>query len=123
MLDTSVAIHLRDGDGGVRDRILTLNSTPVLSIITQIELEGGVVGADATIRRQRLDRMFAVMPILPFVADDVERYRAIIATKGFSRRKTMDRLIAAQAIRANATLVTLNGDDFRDIPGLTLLEW
>lgn len=123
MLDTSVAIHLRDGDAGIRDKIVELDGSPLLSIITQIELEGGITGIDAAIRRERLDRMLAVMPVLPFGPDDVERYRAIIEVMGFSRRKTMDRLIAAQAIRSNATLVTLNGDDFREIPGLALQEW
>ncbi|HAJ03147.1 MAG TPA: VapC toxin family PIN domain ribonuclease, partial [Brevundimonas sp.] len=34
-----------------------------------------------------------------------------------------DRMIAAQAIVAGATLATLNPADFRDIPGLSLLEW
>jgi tRNA(fMet)-specific endonuclease VapC len=42
---------------------------------------------------------------------------------GYSRRKVLDRMIAAQALVDEATLVTRNGDDFRDIPGLTLLEW
>jgi len=32
-------------------------------------------------------------------------------------------MIAAQTIVIGATLVTLNGANFRDIPGLKLLEW
>jgi tRNA(fMet)-specific endonuclease VapC len=32
-------------------------------------------------------------------------------------------MIAAQAIAHQATLVTRNGDDFRDVPGLAMLEW
>ena len=123
MLDTSVAIHLRDGDAGVRDHVLGLDETPVLSIITQVELEGGVTGPDAALRRQRLDALFAILEVLPFQAADAAIYRAIISSVGFSRRKTMDRLIAAQAISIGAALATMNGDDFRDIPHLTLLEW
>ena len=56
-------------------------------------------------------------------AAEAQAYRKIVETCGFSRRKVLDRMIAAQAITAGATLVTRNGDDFRDIPNLILLEW
>lgn len=36
---------------------------------------------------------------------------------------TLDRLIAAQAIARDATLITRNGKDFRRIEGLRLVEW
>jgi len=32
-------------------------------------------------------------------------------------------MIAAQALVHKATLVTQNPNDFRDVPGLTLLAW
>jgi len=47
----------------------------------------------------------------------------IISTIGFSRSRINDRMIAAKALIANATLPTMNGDDFRDIPGLKLDVW
>ena len=48
-------------------------------------------------------------------------YGQIVAQIGYSRRKVIDRMIAAQAIVIGATLVTLNPDDFSDIPDLNLL--
>ena len=42
---------------------------------------------------------------------------------GYSRRRILDRMIAAQALVHRATLVTTNAGDFRDVPGLELLEW
>ena len=47
-------------------------------------------------------------------------YRNIVATVGHSRRKTLDRMIAASALVHRLTLVTSNGVDFADIPGLEL---
>ena len=48
---------------------------------------------------------------------------AIIAHSGYSRRKLLDRMIAAQAIIHHAVLVTMNPDVFADIVGLRVLTW
>ena len=50
-------------------------------------------------------------------------YAAILAEAGYSRRKMLDRMIAAQALAHRATLITMNAQDFSDIPGLDLLDW
>lgn len=125
MLDTNVAIHLRDGDETIDARIDALDPPLLLSVISRIELEADLGRPDpnAEDRRVRLDALLEAVPALPFGHAEAETYRAIIQACGFSRRKAMDRMIAAQAIAAGATLVTRNGSDFRDIPGLRLLEW
>jgi predicted nucleic acid-binding protein len=125
VLDTSVAIHLRDGDPVVTERIAALNGAILLSIISRVELEGGVYRepSRASIRRSRLDAMLRVLPVLDFDSEAADAYRMIVEAAGYSRRKIVDRMIAAQALAHQATLVTLNADDFRDIPGLSLLGW
>lgn len=123
MLDTSVAIHLRDGDQAVRDRIFDLHDALLLSVISRVELEGGLHGADEQPRRNRMEAMFSVVDVLPFGDGEAKVYGEMLNVVGFSRRKVIDRMIAAQAIAAGASLVTLNGADFRDIPGLSLIEW
>ena len=52
-----------------------------------------------------------------------DEYRRIIEASGFSRPRIIDRMIASQALALDATLITLNGKDFTDIPGLKLLAW
>jgi len=98
---------------------------PSLSIVSVVELEGGVVVAaeGLAIRRRLLDKIYASLEILPFGEHEAKAYRTIIAELGFSRRLIIDRMIAAQAIEAAATLATLNARDFRDIPGLTIEDW
>jgi tRNA(fMet)-specific endonuclease VapC len=63
------------------------------------------------------------MPVLDFGAAEADAYRAIVEAVGFSRRKLLDRMIAAQALVHHATLVTQNPSDFQDIPGLDLEVW
>lgn len=46
---------------------------------------------------------------------------AIVAHADHSRRKPLDRMIAAGALIHRATLVTLNAGDFADVIGLRLL--
>lgn len=123
MLDTSVAILLRDGDLETGRRIRAIRGPLALSIITVVELEGGLRGNESEIRRLRLETLLATMTVRPFDRRDAALYGMIVAALDFSRRKVLDRMIAAQAINDGATLVTLNGADFRDIPGLDLIEW
>jgi predicted nucleic acid-binding protein len=125
MLDTNVAIHLRDGDPLVTDQVAALEDAVVMSIVTRVELEGGVYREPMhmTLRRARLDTMLAAIPTLAFDDPAAEAYAAIVALAGYSRRKLLDRMIAAQAIVHRATLVTFNPDDFKDIPQLQLRVW
>ncbi|QSF53940.1 PIN domain-containing protein [Brevundimonas fontaquae] len=123
MLDTSVAIHLRDGDPIIRAQIEEADDTLVFSIITVVELEAGFLDGEAELRRARLAALLETISYRPFDDRDAAAYGRIIRRTGYSRRKVLDRMIAAQALVDEATLVTRNGEDFRDIPGLTLLEW
>jgi tRNA(fMet)-specific endonuclease VapC len=125
LLDTDVAIHLRDGDPAVMNKVATLEEAVLMSIVTRVELEGGVY-RDPTqtgIRRARLDAILAAVPTLAFDDAAAEAYSAIVARAGYSRRKLLDRMIAAQAIVHRASLVTMNSGDYVDIPELSLLSW
>ena len=125
MLDTDVAIHLRDGDPAVTAAVGKLDGAILLSIVTRVELEGGVYRepGPAGARRARLDAILAALPVVPFDEAAADAYRAIVEQASYSRRKLLDRMIAAQAIVCRAALVTRNADDFRDLPGLKLEVW
>ena len=125
ILDTSVAIHLRDRNDAVSAQVSALAGDRCLSILTRIELEGGVVRHPdlQAIRRQRLVLMLASLPTLAFDDAAADRYRDIMVSVGFSRPRIIDRMIAAQALAHQATVVTMNGRDFADIPDLKLIAW
>ena len=124
-IDTDVAIALRDAEAVTLRLIDELPELPVISMITRIELENGV-NADpalAPLRRRLLDRFLETIAVEMFTHADILAYGAIIYNVGYDRRTTLDRLIAAQAIARDATLITRNGRDFRRIEGLKLEEW
>jgi tRNA(fMet)-specific endonuclease VapC len=125
LLDTSIAIHLRDGDEIITRKVAALGEALLLSIVSRVELEGGVYRepAEISLRRARLDAILAGIPVVVFDDDSADAYGRILEATGYSRRKLIDRMIAAQALVHRATLVTRTGDDFRDVPGLKLLEW
>jgi tRNA(fMet)-specific endonuclease VapC len=125
LLDTNVAIHLRDGDPGITSRVEQLDGAILMSVVTRVELEGGVHRDTtyASLRRARLDVIFSAIPSLAFGDEAADAYARIVAQAGYSRRKLLDRMIAAQALVHRATLVTLNADDFSDVRDLRLLVW
>ncbi|MES1158630.1 MAG: PIN domain-containing protein [Terricaulis silvestris] len=125
VLDTNFVIRLRDGDPAIETKIAALGAAALISIVTRVELEGGVYRdpAFAAIRRARLDKMLTAIPTLAFDDAAAQAYSVIVANAGYSRRKLLGRMIAAQAIVHRATLVTTNAADFADIPALKLLAW
>ena len=84
----------------------------VLSVVTRVELEGGVYRepAQAPIRRARLDAMLSAIPALAFDGLAAKTYGSIVASAGSSRRMRLHRMIAAQAVVHRVTLVTFNPD-------------
>ena len=125
VIDTNVAIHLRDGDFATGNRIAALDGAVLMSIVTRVELEGGVYRdvADSAARRARLDVVLSAIPTVAFDDAAASVYARIVAESGYSRRKLLDRMIAAQAIVHKATLVTMNADDFADVIGLRVQGW
>jgi predicted nucleic acid-binding protein len=61
--------------------------------------------------------------VVDFEQEAATAYREILETRGFVRSRIVDRMIAATAIAHDLTLITINGADFRDIPGLALEVW
>ena len=125
LLDTNVVIRLRDGDAAITEKVAALDGAILLSIISRVELDGGVHRdpSQAGLRRPRLDAILAALPVLAFDDAAADAYRMIVETAGYSRRKLLDRMIAAQALVHRATLVTQNPADFQDVLGLDLLAW
>ena len=135
-IDTDIAIALRDVHRATHERVAALPEIPVLSMITRIELENGVNDEPGLerYRRRLLDELLETYSVEMYTHADILAYGAIIsasahpelpapAKAGVEGRTTLDRLIAAQAIARDATLITRNGRDFRRIEGLKLEEW
>jgi tRNA(fMet)-specific endonuclease VapC len=125
LLDTSIAIHLRERQSHIVQKFELLSEPPFISVVTQVELEGGIYApqADAEGRREAVDALLEILPAIPFDAHTATLYGHIIARSGFNRRKLVDRMIAATALAHDLTLITANGSDFADIEGLTLMVW
>jgi predicted nucleic acid-binding protein len=125
LLDTSVAIPLRDGDPDVWELAMALGTAPYISILTAAELEGGVYRDPALSAKRRvaLDALDGKLDIIPFDATELAAYSAMIAKIGFSRAKVLDRLIAATALAHGLALATRNPKDFNGIPGLIIEAW
>lgn len=125
IIDTCIAIDLRDSRGDAVARITGLPARPVISAITKVELEGGVYHDPVHMARRRraLDLVLRDIEVVDFDSTMADVYGAIVAKHGFNRRKVIDRMIAATAIVRGLTLITSNGADFREIDGLNLLVW
>ncbi len=125
LIDTNITIHMRDADPVIINRMAVLPEQPKLSLLSRVELEGGVLARPelAVQRRAFLDSLLRNFQWIDFDNACADGYRTIVEQCGFSRSRTLDRMIAATALVHDLTLITTNGDDFRQIPHLKLEIW
>jgi len=130
-LDTNIAIYVINRRiPAVRHRLaeqLRMGTEIGFSVIALFELRYGHARSD---RRTESDRLLAEflapgIVVLPFDAEDAAHagdIRADLERKG-TPIGPFDYLIAAQARRRGATLVTANIREFARVPGLLVVDW
>jgi tRNA(fMet)-specific endonuclease VapC len=131
LLDTNAVIALlTNRPSTVRERlreIPTTESQLAVSSIVLFELWYGVARsrhrADNTQRLRSF--MSGAVTVLPFEEEDAAMAGDLRAEleRGGTPIGPYDLLIAAQALRAKATLVTANVSEFRRVPGLNWEDW
>ena len=96
-----------------------------IAAIVLAELEYGATKSGIARHRQRLDGLWAVLTVEPFSLADAQTYGELRAN--LERRGQCigphDMLIAAQALRLGATVVTHNTREFSRVPGLKCEDW
>lgn len=119
LIDTNCCIYLfRAEYPALRSRVMAAVAGEIgLSVIVLAELAVGArLGKSPTL--DRLHRLRAELPILPFEERDADAYAALPFKGG-----NFDRLLAAHAISRDLTLITNNEPDFADMPGLRVENW
>ena len=113
-----------------RDSLLNFELTPIqvisVSIIVVHELFQGVQESGSGSRSKKLlDRFLKTLEVIPFRVADAEESAQITRSliKQGKPIGNLDTFIAAQAISANATLVTRNLKHFSRIPNLNVTDW
>lgn len=96
-----------------------------LSAIVLAEREFGVTKGTNARARMVLAELAQTLPVEPFTRDDSTHYAAIrhdLESRGVGIGP-MDTLIAAQALRLGATVITRNVREFGRVPGLKVENW
>ena len=124
LLDTNVCIDFLAGRSEALARRMEENFGKLaISSITLAELIVGVrTSTDPERDAQRIDRFATLTAVIDFNEACARRYGAVVGAIGV-RRKSFDRLIGVQALEHGMTLVTRNGRDFADVPGLAVEDW
>ncbi len=131
LLDTNAVIALlKDRPAGVRVRLrraVTRGASIAVSSVVLSELRYGVARSER--RRENAERLRVFLSgridVVPFDAEDAAtagELRATLEAAG-TPIGPYDMLIAAQALRGGATLVTANAAEFARVRGLAWQDW
>jgi tRNA(fMet)-specific endonuclease VapC len=124
--DTNVvSAYFQQRDAGLAQKFAAAFPHLRLSILVLAELEYGAAKSGFARHRSRIDGLLGNVTVEPFGAEDSLRYgrlRADLERRG-EIIGTMDTLIAAQALRLGATIVTHNHREFSRVPGLKVEDW
>ena len=130
-LDTNIVISIVNGrSSSLRHRLeeqLRAGTAVALPVVALFEMRYGFFKSGRRVENeQRLDKFLSLgIGILPFGAEDAAHagdIRADLERKG-TPIGHYDYLIAAQARRHGAPLVTLNRREFERVPGLLVVDW
>lgn len=135
LLDTDTLTHLYAGRPQVIERLENVEDAEVgTTIITKIELLRGrmdyVLKAESDVSLLRAQELFlrteallSQLLVVPLNIEAIERFKQLRTTQGIRKIGRADLLIASIAIANEAVLVTRNLRHFRQIPGLTVVNW
>lgn len=122
VLDTSVLIDALTGTRRSAPELRRLFERGERVVLTTLVLYEWLRGPRRAEELAAQDALWPRESVLPFGPDEAalaaELYRSIRAPRG----REIDLAIAACTIRRNAQLWTLNRNDFRDVPRLSLYE-
>lgn len=96
-----------------------------LSVIVLAEREFGVIKGGNVAQRRKLQALEQLLNVEPFTREDASRYATLrhqLEARG-QGIGPFDTLIAAQALRLGATVVTRNVREFGRVPGLAVENW
>jgi tRNA(fMet)-specific endonuclease VapC len=125
----AVSAYLRGRDEKIRALLNAHFSELYLSTVVVAELEyGASKRPDLPQLRVRLDSLLDVLPVLDFDRVDAAFYgriRAHLATLKPNAQPIgpYDLILAAQAMRHGATVITHNRRKFDRVPGLLVEDW
>lgn len=119
LLDSNICIYLLEGlSEAARQRVERCAPGEVVtSAVAYAEVLRGI-DLDDPVARNKTERLFAVVMVLPFGPEAARSYRDIPFKRG-----TFDRLIAAHALALGLTLVTNNEADFVGMERLRVENW
>ena len=135
LLDTDTLTYLHAGHPRVLKRLRELTDPDVgTTIITKIELLRGrfdfvlkAATGDELLRAQQLlvrtEELLAQIVVVPLDKAATVQFDRLRTTKGVRKIGRADLLVASIALAHRATLVTRNVHHFKQIPGLTVVNW
>ncbi len=122
----AVSLYLRGHDKGLNERMTKNWKHLRLSTLVIAEREYGIIRHKSGLKyRDRFQSLVSLLPIEVFNREDTANY-AELRYRLEKRGKSidpMDTLIAAQALRLGATVVTHNLSEFKRVPKLKVIDW
>jgi tRNA(fMet)-specific endonuclease VapC len=127
LLDTNTASYVIKGNfPHVRQRLLKVPMSEVgISVVTEAELRFGVARLPQAVKLgMAVEEFLLRVEVLPWNSDAAEHYASLRARleEDGEPMGNLDLMIAAQALAAEATLVT-NDRVFRRVRGLRIEDW
>ncbi len=127
LLDTNTASYVIKGNfPRVRERLLKVPMSEVgISVVTEAELRFGVARLSEAVKLKIVVEEFLLrVEVLPWNSEAAQHYARLRATleKEGEPMGNLDMMIAAQALAADAVLVT-HDRVFRRVKGLKVEDW